>query len=200
MKGTVHGHAPDVVLLVIILAGLLLIGNALDDRSANTSAQYTGPPKVIAELELDESLELYFFACDMVKAKFPEKAAGHCPVSPIVLFTPLEPNTHGEYSPGSRVVWLNAGFTNQPNLSTYGEGVAAHEMVHYILWDWELYQDEKDMCREEDLAWQTHDRWVESRHRPEDMNPEWWDWYEECDSATDDPRPVTQKVIEFISG
>jgi len=181
--------------IALIAAGLLLVGNGI---SSTKPATVASAPRVTAEMELDQTLELYFFACEMVKAKFPEKADEHCPVSPIALFTKLARQRHGEYSPGSRIVWLNDNFTTQPQISTYGEGVSVHEMVHYILWDYDLLQTEKEYCREENLAWESHDRWVESRGRPEDMNPKWWVWYDECDNATDDARSIVTKIIGFL--
>ncbi len=185
---------------VLVLTGFLLIWASLFDSPMESPAEATvvGPPKVMAELELGQTLELYFYACDMVQAKFPEKADEHCPVAPIVLFTTLPEKRHGEYDTGSRIVWMNDLFTHQHELSTFGEGVVVHEMVHYILWDYDLLQEDKEYCREEDLAWASADRWVESRGRPEDMNPEWWTWYERCDNATDDPRSVIKQVIGFI--
>jgi len=180
---------------LLVAIGLLFVGNTLEPKQATVRS---ATPKVVAEMELPQTLELYFYACGVVKAHFPEKASDHCPVSPIALFTPLKQNRHGEYSPGSRIVWLNSAFTHQSQISTFGEGVTVHEMVHYILWGYDIWQDDKDKCREESLAWSAADLWVESRGRPEDMNPEWWEWYEDCDSATDDPRPPTQKIWELI--
>ncbi len=182
---------------VLIALGILLIGSSLTFTKQATVR--TALPKVVAEMELPQTLELYFFACDSVKAYFPVKAKDHCPVSPIALFTPLSKHRYGEYTPESRIVWLNANFTTQPVLSTYGEGVAVHEMVHYILWGYEIYQDDKDLCKEEDLAWGAANRWVESRGRPEDMNPEWWDWYDDCPSPDADPRSPAKRIWQLIT-
>ena len=181
---------------LMIIVGVALVSNGLYPKTATVRAAL---PKVVAEMELPQTLELYFFACDAVKAYFPVKAKDHCPVSPILLFTKLASHRYGEYSPGSRIVWLNANFTTQPQISTYGEGVAVHEMVHYILWGYEIYQDDKDLCKEEDLAWGAANRWVESRGRPEDMNPEWWDWYDDCPSPDADPKPVSKRIWQLIT-
>ncbi len=156
------------------------------------------PRKVLAELSQDTTWELYEFACEFVQGQFPEVRDKECPNPPVTLLTPMKSSTYGYYIPGSSIVWLNSNFTSQPDLSTYGEGITIHEAVHYIFYEWDLMQDDKEYCREENLAWTASDLWVAGRSRPEDVSEEWWEWYPHCDGPFANPNSEITIAIRKI--
>lgn len=160
----------------------------------------SGAVEYTAELDIETTEELYIFACDFIQGQFAEVAGDVCPNIPVVIFRKMKDRLHGYYSPGSRIVWLSDKFSHQFSLSIFGEGIAIHEMVHYLLYEYELYEDDKDFCREENLAWTAANLWVEDKNRPEDANEEWWDWYDTCDGPHDDPNTTLRaKLIKVFT-
>lgn len=181
--------------IILIVIGSLIVwaGTEVLDTDEDWYPEEFG---YSAELDLDKTTELYLFACDFVQGQFGDFAESECPTLPIVIFREMK--IHGFYQPGSRVVWLNDGFTHQNSLSIFGEGISIHEMVHYVLYQYELMTEEVEFCREENIAWTAANNWVLALGRDEDENPQWWDWYAPCDSATGDPVKTTRTKLREI--
>jgi len=170
-------------LLLLAFAGIPLVAHAGD-------REYEG------EYSYDDMAGIYEWVCAAMEEQY-ESETFYCPPQPVIALAETQPGLWGYHYRGSQIIWVSTRLALQP-LSVFGEAIIAHEMVHYVLSEFNDLQPQKDACRNEAVAWEAYNRYVEEYGFMDLINESWWDNYSNCEGPDADYKITWAEFVEQI--